>query len=58
MLVLTNADEGQARPDLNVCLATWQALNRGVEAYIVESDAGRGGRARLRAQSARARFAR
>jgi hypothetical protein len=40
MLVLTNADERQARPDLNVCLATWQALNRGVEAYIVESDAG------------------
>jgi hypothetical protein len=23
-----------------VCLATWQALNRGVEAYIVESNDG------------------
>ena len=32
-------DERQARRELNVCLATWQALNRGVEAYIVESAA-------------------
>jgi hypothetical protein len=30
--------EAQARRELNVCLATWQALNRGVEAYIIESD--------------------
>jgi len=30
--------EAQARRELNVCLATWQALNRDVEAYIVESD--------------------
>jgi hypothetical protein len=33
-------NEPQARRELNVCLATWQALNRGVEAYIVESDGG------------------
>jgi hypothetical protein len=33
-------DERQARRELNVCLASWQALNRGVEAYIVESDGG------------------
>jgi hypothetical protein len=33
-------DEAQARRELNVCLATWQALNRGVEAYIVERDGG------------------
>ena len=33
-------DERQARRELNVCLATWQVLNRGVEAYIVESDGG------------------
>jgi hypothetical protein len=32
--------EAQARRELNVCLACWQALNRGVEAYIVESDGG------------------
>jgi hypothetical protein len=32
--------EAQARRELNVCLATWQALNRGVETYIVESDGG------------------
>jgi hypothetical protein len=34
------AMDRQARRELNVCLATWQALNRGVEAYIVESDGG------------------
>jgi hypothetical protein len=34
-------NEPQARRELNVCLATWQALNRGVEAYIIESDGGR-----------------
>jgi hypothetical protein len=33
-------DEPQARRELNVYLATWQALNRGVEAYIVESNDG------------------
>lgn len=33
-------NEPQARRELNVCLATWQARNRGVEAYIVESDGG------------------
>jgi hypothetical protein len=33
-------DERQARRELNVWLATWQALNRGVEAYIIESDGG------------------
>jgi hypothetical protein len=29
--------EDQARRELNVYLATWQATNPGVEAYIVES---------------------
>ena len=33
-------NEAQARRELNVCLATWQVLNRGVEAYIVESNGG------------------
>jgi hypothetical protein len=33
-------NEPQARRELNVSLATWQALNRGVEAYIVESNGG------------------
>jgi hypothetical protein len=33
-------NETQARRELNVCLATWQARNRGVEAYIVERDGG------------------
>ena len=32
--------ETQARRELNVCLATWQARNRGVDAYIVERDGG------------------
>jgi hypothetical protein len=29
--------EAQARREVNVYLASWQARNRGVEAYIVES---------------------
>ena len=33
-------NEAQARRELNVCLAIWQARNRGVEAYIVERDGG------------------
>jgi hypothetical protein len=30
--------EEQARRELNVYLASWQALNPGVETYIIESD--------------------
>ena len=30
--------EDQARRELNVYLATWQAKNPGVEAYILEND--------------------
>jgi hypothetical protein len=33
-------NDRQARRELNVCLAHWQALNRGVETYIVGSDGG------------------
>lgn len=31
-------NEAQARREVNVYLASWQARNRGVEAYIVEAD--------------------
>jgi len=31
-------NEEQARRELNGYVATWQAANRGVEAYIVEQD--------------------
>ena len=30
--------EAQARRELDVYLATWQALNPGVEAYVIETD--------------------
>jgi hypothetical protein len=32
-------DEQQAQREVDVFLATWQALNPGVEAYVVEIDA-------------------
>jgi hypothetical protein len=35
-------NEPQARRELNVCLATWQALHPGVETYIIDSDAASG----------------
>jgi hypothetical protein len=34
--------EDQARRELNVYLATWQAKNPGVEAYIVEANGEKG----------------
>jgi hypothetical protein len=34
--------ERQARREVNVYLATWQSLNPGVDAYIVEPDPGQG----------------
>ena len=30
--------EAQARRELNIYLATWQVMNRGVETYVVEGD--------------------
>ena len=30
--------EAQARREVNVYLATWQARNRGVEAYVLDRD--------------------
>jgi hypothetical protein len=32
------ASDQQAQREVDVCVATWQALNPGVEAYVVEID--------------------
>jgi hypothetical protein len=34
------SSEAQARRELDIYLAVWQVMNRGVEAYRVESDRG------------------
>jgi hypothetical protein len=37
--------EKEARPELDVCLASWQAKNVGVEAYVLPSRAAQDARA-------------